>query len=74
MRRRPDHRYPDVQAIDADLKRVDELDPSGFDLSAEPPFSVGASEFQALVRFAAVLSAAFAAFVAAVIILTIVLR
>jgi hypothetical protein len=53
---------------------VDELDPSSFDLSAEPPFSVGASEFQALIRFAAVLSASFVAFVAALIILTIVLR
>jgi hypothetical protein len=53
---------------------VDELDPSSFDLSAEPPFSVGASEFQALIRFAAVLSASLVAFVAALIILTIVLR
>jgi len=74
MRRLPDHRYRDVQAIDADLKRVDELDPSSFDLSAEPPFSVSASEFHALIRFAAVLSASFVAFAAALIILTIVLR
>jgi serine/threonine protein kinase len=73
MRRNPDHRYRDVQALDADLKRLDELDASTFDLSPEPPHSVSASEFQALVRFAAVLAASFVAVVATLIILTIVL-
>jgi eukaryotic-like serine/threonine-protein kinase len=73
MRRQPDHRYRDTQALDADLKRIDQLDASSFDLSPEPAFSVGASEFQALVRFAAVLSASFVALVAVVIVLTILL-
>jgi serine/threonine protein kinase len=74
MRRIPEHRYRDMDAVAADLGRLDDLDPAAFALDPEPPFSVGASEMKALVRFAAVLSAGFVAVAVTLIALTIALR
>lgn len=37
MRRYPEHRYPDGRALAADLARLDQLDPSTFELGPEPP-------------------------------------
>ena len=74
MRRRPQSRYPDMAAVLADLDRVDELGPADYDLTPEPPFSIGASELQGLLHFAGVLSLGFIAFAALVVLLTVVLR
>ncbi len=80
MRRDPQHRYRDIAALIGDLGRLadphdpDDLVAAPSLLAPDPPFSVGASEMKALLRFAAVLSAGFVAVAATIIVMTIVLR
>jgi len=76
MRRFPEHRYPDIGAVLADLDRLDELDPSAFDLSPEPPYRAtpGAGEFVALMRFATFVAVSFIGVAASIIMLSVALR
>jgi hypothetical protein len=76
MRRRPEHRYQSASGLLADLQRLDQLDPATFDLSPEPPLGgmAAAGSSAGLWKYVAVIAATFIALVAAIIVLSIVLR
>jgi eukaryotic-like serine/threonine-protein kinase len=76
LRRQPAHRYPSALALLDDLDHLDQLNPTDYDLSPEPATAgvIGGSEGPALLRFALFVAAGFMSLVAAIIIVSIVLR
>ncbi|HWW52464.1 MAG TPA: serine/threonine-protein kinase [Acidimicrobiales bacterium] len=76
MRRRPEARYPNVQALLADLDNLEHLNVADFDLSAEPPTAgvIGGSEGPALLRLVLFIAATFMSVVALVLLLSVALR
>ena len=76
MRRYPENRYQSADELLADLDRLDELDPTAFDLSPEPPMGGMAAVGSAgrLWLFAAMIALGFIAVVAAVVGISVALR
>jgi serine/threonine protein kinase len=76
LRRQPGRRYQTALALLDDIRRLDELDPTTFDLRPEPPMFgvVGGAEGPALVRFALLVATTFISVVVAAIVLSVVLR
>jgi serine/threonine-protein kinase len=75
MRRYPEHRYQSADDIIADLDRLDQLDPSTFDLSPEPPMGgmAAADSGKRLWLLIAGIAGGFIAAVAMIILLSILL-
>jgi serine/threonine protein kinase len=69
MRRMPEHRYQTVAALLDDLEHLDDLDPAGFDLSAEPAYhgKPSAGDVGAMLRFAAIVAVSFLTLVVAIV-------
>jgi eukaryotic-like serine/threonine-protein kinase len=76
MRRYPDHRYPSAEALLADLKRLDQLDPGAYDVTPEAPMGGMAAEesSQRLFRIAGIVALSFLALCAAIVTLSVLLR
>jgi serine/threonine-protein kinase len=75
MRRYPEHRYQTIAAAAEDLRRLDELDPTDFDLSAEAPMGgmAAAGSTKELWRLVAIVALAFVGVVGAILVLTVAL-
>ena len=76
MRRYPENRYQSAEDLLVDLDRVDQLDPSSFDLSPEPPMGgmAATSSVQRLWLLVALISGSFIVLVTAIIVLVKVLQ
>ena len=76
LRRQPEHRYPSMPALVADLDHLDQRSPGDYDLSPEPPMAgaIGGSEGLALLRLVGTVAGAFLGAVALILLLAVVLR
>ena len=76
MRREREHRYQTAAALLADLRRLDELDATAFDLTPEPPLGgmAAAGSGAGLWKYVAVIAGSFMGLVAIIITLSIALR
>jgi serine/threonine-protein kinase len=76
MRRYPEHRYPSAAALREDLDRLDTLDASQYDLSAEKPMGgmAGADSAKRLWAWVAIIAFGFIGIVAVILALSFLLR
>jgi eukaryotic-like serine/threonine-protein kinase len=76
MRRYPEHRYPSAAALRDDLDRLDTLDPSQYDLSAEKPMGgmAAADSAKRLWAWVAMIAFGFIGIVAVILALSFLLR
>jgi serine/threonine protein kinase len=76
MRRYPENRYETMDELVADLDHLDTLDPSGYDVSKEPPMGgmAAINSERRLWAFVALVAVTFLGVVAVIITLSIVLR